>query len=124
MDKTVFLSYDLTFDGDYDGLYRWLDNHHALECGDSLCKFTYHTDLLASLESYEESIRFLNILGKDLLEHVKISNRDRFYVISDFIDNNGNKVTAGAFLVGQRRESPWNGRGDYSMDKEIKSLDE
>lgn len=124
MDKLVFLSYDLTFDGDYDGLYKWLDNHHALECGASLCKLSYHTDEFSGIESYEDSISFLNVLGRDLLEHVKVTNKDRFYVVSDFIDTKGNRVTAGAFLVGQRRESPWNGRGDYSRDKAIKSLDE
>lgn len=124
MDKVVFLSYDLTFDGDYDGLYKWLDNHHAVECGGNLCKFVYHTDELSSLNSYNDSLAFLDILAKDLLSHIKVSNRDRFYVVSEFIDNSGNKVTAGAFLFGQRKESPWNGRGDNAVNKKIKTLDE
>lgn len=32
----VWLSYDLGAKGDYDGLYSWLDNHKAKECGDSI----------------------------------------------------------------------------------------
>lgn len=124
MDKTVFLSYDLAFDGDYDGLYKWLDNHKAIECGSSFCKFTYHTDELESFINYDDTIKFLNILAKDLVEHIKASNRDRFYIVSEFITMDGKNTTAGAFLLGQRKESPWIGRGDYAVDKKVESLDD
>lgn len=34
--KTIWISYDLGVGGDYEGLYAWLDNNEATECGDSL----------------------------------------------------------------------------------------
>lgn len=34
--KRVWISYDLGVQADYDGLYQWLDEHKARECGDSV----------------------------------------------------------------------------------------
>jgi hypothetical protein len=39
MKKRFWLSYDLGIDGDYDGLYGWLDRIKAIECGDGLASF-------------------------------------------------------------------------------------
>jgi hypothetical protein len=39
--KTIWLSYDLGIRGDYKGLYEWLDNHEAKECGDSVGVLIY-----------------------------------------------------------------------------------
>lgn len=41
MTKAIWISYDLGIGGDYDGLYRWLANHKAVECGDGLAFFNY-----------------------------------------------------------------------------------
>ena len=39
--KAIWISYDLEFGGDYEGLYRWLANHEAVECGDGVTFFIY-----------------------------------------------------------------------------------
>ncbi|MHB9292468.1 hypothetical protein Holit_01566 [Hollandina sp. SP2] len=39
MSTRVWLSYDLGIKGDYANLYIWLDEHKALECGDSIATF-------------------------------------------------------------------------------------
>jgi len=36
MKKAVWISYDLGIKGDYQGLYSWLDDHDAIECGNSV----------------------------------------------------------------------------------------
>ena len=37
--KAIWLSFDLGVAGDYPGLYKWLDEHDAVECGDSVAFF-------------------------------------------------------------------------------------
>ncbi len=41
MKKMVWISYDLGVKGDYEGLYAWLDDHKAKECGNSLAALEY-----------------------------------------------------------------------------------
>ncbi len=54
MAKTaIWLSFDLGVRGDYKGLYHWLDQHDAKECGDSFVfigNYEYETDLFSELE--------------------------------------------------------------------------
>lgn len=38
----IYLSYELSYSGDYDGLYVWLDKHGAIECGDGTCLIKYN----------------------------------------------------------------------------------
>lgn len=68
--QRIWLSYDLGIDGDYEGLYYWLDSYDAKECGDSIATFIfeYKNDLIKELK-------------QDLLNSVQIKNKDRFYVI-------------------------------------------
>ena len=37
--KAVWISFDLGVQGDYEGLYRWLDSFDARECGENLVLF-------------------------------------------------------------------------------------
>lgn len=41
MKKAIWISYDLGVKGDYEGLYAWLDDHKAIECGDSVAFINY-----------------------------------------------------------------------------------
>ena len=34
--STIWISYDLGVSGDYEGMYEWLDDHSATECGSSV----------------------------------------------------------------------------------------
>lgn len=68
MIKTIWLSYDLGVQGDYEGLYRWLDNKKASECGDSLahCKIDIPDDQVVP-----------SFVAKELKNNVKFTNNDR-----------------------------------------------
>jgi hypothetical protein len=93
--STIWLSYDLGVNGDYEGMYSWLDNHGAKECGSSTAFLKYHhnDDLLEALKV-------------ELSDAVTLNRRSRIYVI--FTDNGHIK---GRYLVGKRKASPWSGFG-------------
>ena len=41
MESIVWMSYNLGVTGDYEGLYAWLDEHNAKECGNSVAWFSF-----------------------------------------------------------------------------------
>src|SRR5271155_1179048 len=93
--STIWISYDLGVRGDYEGLYAWLDSHHAKECGDSLAVLEYE---------YQGSI--LKKLKTDLGGAVETDKRTRMYVIYREKSTNKNK---GNFIFGARRAAAWTG---------------
>ena len=101
MAKRIWISYDLGIDGDYDGLYRWLDAHEAVECGDSCASLLWSK----AAGGIEHSIKL------DLKKSVKLRNRDRIYLI--FKDSQNKRK--GDFIFGGRKKSaPWTG---YTMSE-------
>jgi hypothetical protein len=94
MKQLIWVVYDLGIDGDYDGLYSWLDLHEARECGDSsaLLNFRFNGDILTALK-------------KEIKKHAKLRMKDRIYVI--FKNRTGKSV--GKFLYGRRRKPAWYG---------------
>lgn len=100
MMSTVWLSYDLGVRGDYEGLYAWLDDHVARECGDSiaLLKYSHSGDLIEEIKS-------------DLKAAVEIDKRTRIYVIYRDGSTNKNK---GKFIFGKRKAAAWVGFGASS----------
>jgi len=101
---TFWISYDLEINGDYAGMYRWLDNNNAIECGDSF----------AVVPDYESYGNFLEEITLDLDASVNITKRTRIYVI--FRNDEGN--TIGKFIFGKRRKPPWTGYGDNSTEQD------
>jgi hypothetical protein len=101
--KTFWLSYDLGIRGDYDGLYSWLDNQEAKECGDSLAVFSRETD-----------DDFLKVIERELITKVKFNSSDRIYII--WYDISEKKVK-GRFIIGSRKRPPWRGYG-WSTEEE------
>lgn len=97
MKKAIWLSYDLGIKGDYEGLYAWLDDHDAIECGDSVSFFKFNV-------KKQENI--IEELKSDLKENVNLSKRDRIYVIFTI-----DKKIKGQFIFGKRKASPWEGHG-------------
>jgi hypothetical protein len=95
----VWLNYDFGFNGDFEGMYTFLDRIKAVECGNEAAHFQ-----LKPTPNYIESLR------KSLLEQVKISKTDRIHVV---ISYNG-KLQAG-FLFGGRKRAVWVG---YSIDEQ------
>jgi hypothetical protein len=92
--KAVWLSFDLGVNGDYEGLYRWLDERDARECGDSLALFYFapRKDLASEIEA-------------SLREAVQIDARSRIYII--FLGKD--RSMKGRFLCGRRKAAPWAG---------------
>src|SRR5689334_10828031 len=66
MHTVLWMSYDLGVKGDYEGLYAWLDDHGAAECGNSV-----------AFLRYEYSADFLSELKEDIARHVNLDKRDR-----------------------------------------------
>jgi len=98
MKKAVWLSYDLGVKGDYEGLYAWLDDHDAIECGDSVSFFNFNV---------KKQDNLVEELKNDLSKTVNLSQRDRIYVIWK---NDDGKIK-GKFIFGKRKVSPWEGYG-------------
>jgi len=95
MRQPVWISFDLGVRGDYEGMYAWLDQHDAKECGDSLAYLSYEfeNDLIASLRG-------------DIEQSVTASKKTRIYVI--WQDPESNKIK-GRFIVGARKSPTWAG---------------
>lgn len=99
MTAHIVLSYDLGLKGDYENLYRLLDEFNAIECGNNLAALAINVDA-----NDFSSICFS--VQKLISERVAISANDRIYLIAkDTVDN---KVK-GKFLFGNRRRAPWEG---------------
>lgn len=93
--NSIWLSYDLGVQGDYEGLYAWLDDHQAKECGSSVAFF-----------NYEFQGELMEALMSDINDAVSLDKRSRLYVI--FKEEQRMK---GAYLKGRRKTAPWEGHG-------------
>ena len=102
MTKWVWISFDLGVGGDYEGMYAWLDDHSAEECGDSV----------ALVKNYEYSKDFVAELREDIKTDVKLTSRARIYAFYGGDDGN----VKGTWLVGRRKKAPWTGYG--SLEEE------
>lgn len=93
--KAIWISYDVGVRGDYEGLYTWLDNKGAIECGDSLAFFNYECDGDVVAE-----------IKKEIEEAVEVTKKMRVYII--YRDGQTNKMK-GKFIFGARKAAPWTG---------------
>jgi hypothetical protein len=89
----IWISFDLGVQGDYEGLYSWLDAHDAKECGDNV----------AALE-YEYRGDPVDSLRKDLRGALEINAKTRIYVILRAAEK-----PYGRFIFGNRKRPPWTG---------------
>jgi hypothetical protein len=103
--KGIWISYDFGLKGDYSGLYKWLDNHKAIECGIGLAFIKYE------VISESSDFKIVDEISEKLKESVKLSKSDRVYII--WKDDIEDKVK-GRFLNGNRKQSPWEGYGNLS----------
>ena len=72
MKSTIWISCDLGVNGDYEGMYAWLDDHGAKECGSSV----------AFVKPYDyDGEDLMQALECDIRDTVKIDKRTRIYVI-------------------------------------------
>ena len=104
-----FLNYDLNFNGDYDGLYKWLDDHNAKNCGQNFCEFTYslrENDNTQPLKAVAKDT--LKELESDLTKSMSLKRGDRIFLIGVMPDG----MSFGGFLTGDYGPKPWAGYGE------------
>ncbi len=97
MAKAVWLAYNLGVRGDYEGLFGWLDAHHAKECGDSAAFLHFSCDGPLA-----------DALTRELQEAITISKNTRIYAVWQ---EDGAKLK-GRFIIGRRKAAPWSGYAD------------
>lgn len=95
MKKAVWISYDFGLKGDYTGLYTWLDEHNAIECGHAVA-FIHWTPAITG--------NLIEEIKKSITESVTLSKNDRLYVIW----KEGTSVK-GEFINGSRKQPQWQG---------------
>ena len=110
MKKAVWLSYDLSLNGDYMGLYKWLDKNEAKECGDGVAFFKFDFSSARGNDA-EEKKKLLS----SIKTNVKINvGRDRMYAVWERSDG---KIK-GRFLVGNRKRAPWEGAAGQTSEED------
>ena len=111
MKSAIWISYDLGATGDYEGMYAWLDDQDAKECGSSV----------AFVEQYDHDDEDLMArLKSDIGAAVDLNRRSRIYVIRP-AKKGPERRQVGAFLIGGRKGAPpWDGYGqqDETADDE------
>ena len=103
--KGIWISYDFGLKGDYTGLFTWLDNHQAVECGNGSAFISYD---IGSLGISDDSEKLVETISSDIKEYVKLSKSDRLYIV--WKDSNTDKIK-GEFISGSRKQAPWEGYG-------------
>lgn len=106
MERLIWISFDLGIRGDYAGMYAWLDDHGAKECGDGVACLRFEHDNSSS-ESLEDS------LLAELKESVTLDKRSRIYLV-----RRSDRKVKGRFLFGKRKGSPWHGFGSRNEQEE------
>lgn len=104
----IWISYDLGIRGDYEGLYKWLDMHNAVETGNSCASF------VMKFSSNDDSI-----VKKELLESLKevdTKNARIYFIRKSVLDDKTG--TRGGFLIGGRKSNPWEGYAGKSSEDE------
>ncbi|MGL4460644.1 MAG: hypothetical protein ACRC1K_00705 [Planctomycetia bacterium] len=99
----VWLSFDLGTPGDYQGMYEFLDERGAKECGDGIGVFPFLHE--GGLDSE---------LSDALRKAVKINRRSRVYIVTGADDGKAR----GRFLFGGRKPSPWTGYHAVQTDEQ------
>ena len=106
----VILNFDLGIKGDYESLYRYLDNINALDCGNSnaVFQFNFSKENLSYSEKLDE-------IKKSLESSITFKNGNRIYCIV----HNQKGIPRGAFLFGHRQRPIWEGYGNKTKDDDL-----
>ncbi|WP_316834594.1 hypothetical protein [Pedobacter nutrimenti] len=111
--KAIWISYDFGLKGDYTGLYTWLDNNNAKECGIGLAYCSFDVSQLG-IDKKDKSL--IEKITSDIKKSVKLSRTDRVYII--WKDSLNNKIR-GEFINGARKQSPWEGYGRLNTENSV-----
>lgn len=110
MTRSVFISYDFGLKGDYDNLYKWLDEKKAEERGYGLA---YIKDFFIH-ETFKKDNEFFLHIREELQQKLKLGNSDRIYMIWGSIESD--RKTRSGFLIGKPKQAPWTGFSNNNMD--------
>ena len=110
--RRIWLSYDLGLRGDYQSLYRMLDNLGADEMGNSAATFMYEA------QGIDDDECLLNSLKKEIEKYLVVDNNTRIYVIRAIKKDGNIEKIRGTFLYGNRKSNPWKGCGDSDTPKD------
>ena len=104
MKASIWITFDLGIQGDYENLYEFLDSHGAKECTEdtAFLRFEYKKDLLTELK-------------KELERRVTINKRSRVYLI---YPKTASGSHTGTFLFGHRKQPRWTGYSANVTDEE------
>lgn len=106
----IWLSYDLGIRGDYEGLYKWLDEHSAVETGNSCASFSF-----SFKDDNDETIK--KTLIKEWKNCIKDSRNTRMYVIRKTVKD-GKEGMRGSFIIGARKGNPWEGYAERESEED------
>lgn len=102
----IWLTYDMGVGGDFQGIYSWLDDNNAIECGNNNAFFKY---------SYPDNIQtdkeFVDFMKADLESKIEFKPGNRIYIIRKALDSDRNSKAMGRFIIGKRKANPWEGYG-------------
>jgi hypothetical protein len=105
-----WMNYDLGLQGDYKGLFGWLDTMGARECASTLAYF--ERELPTSGDAEEVA----NEIVAELRDKIRLKDTDRVYLIGAGGQPEKRLIT-GRFIVGGRRtKAPWEG---YGIQQEV-----
>ena len=97
------LNYDLGLKGDYQSLYRFLDNHDALDCGN----FNSALEIEVSKDDFDVIVEEVT---DSIRKVVEFSQSDRIYIT---VTDSSNQMR-GRFINGNRKRAVWEGYGDVA----------
>lgn len=103
MKKWVMINYDLGLKGDYQNLYRFLDNNNALDCGN--CNSALEIEV-----SKDDFDTIFDEVTSMIKKNFEFSQNDRIYLT---VTDSTNQMR-GRFICGNRKRAIWEGYGDIS----------
>lgn len=101
------LNYDLGLKGDYQNLYRFLDNQRAIDCGN--CNAALEIEV-----SNDDFETVLHEVSEFIKKNISLSTTDRLYISTT--DSSG--LMRGKFISGNRKRAIWEGYGDIPTTKD------
>lgn len=110
MIKNIFVTFDFGMKGDYDGLFKWLDENNAEERGYGVARIpSYNLD-----KNITTDLAVLKSVRETLKERINIGNSDRIYLMWPSLEK---KSLAAGFAFGKQKQAPWEGFAHNTEDK-------
>lgn len=109
MKKAIWISFDFGMKGDYEGLYKWLDENGAEERGYGLALIKNIDFPKKCIPDTKQDLAFKKYIRKEISKTTEIGKSDRIYMIWKSIENS---KLRGGFIFGRSKAAPWIGYAD------------